>query len=229
MKKLLPPILFLFMTLSSMSQVFVSVHGTITNTENGNPIPNHAVSIAIDSTAGWYYYNIVYTNNSGFYVDTVQVPSGSQGLLFIRTTDCHNYLHEQILNYNPGNLNFTSDFQICNEFSPCQAAFAAYPDSNALYSYRFIDQSLGNITSWNWNFGDGQSSILQNPSHVYSQPGMYTVCLNIQSADSTCVSYSCDTIVVGNTPPCNAAFSYFHFQTDPMQYKLELHNQELTS
>jgi len=216
MKKLLLPVLFFIMALSSISQVFVSIHGTITNTENGNPIPNHAVSIAIDSTAGWYYFNIVYTNNNGFYVDTVQVPSGSQGLLFIRTTDCRNDLHEQILNYNPGNLNFTSDFQICNTNSPCQAAFVAYPDSNAVYSYHFIDQSVGNITNWNWNFGDGQFSILQNPSHVYSQPGMYMVCLNIQSADSTCFSYTCDTIVVGNTPPCNAEFSYFHFQTDPM-------------
>lgn len=31
--------------------------------------------------------------------------------------------------------------------------------------------------SWNWLFGDGSTSIQQNPSHVYAQPGIYTVSL----------------------------------------------------
>ncbi|MBL0343146.1 MAG: PKD domain-containing protein [Bacteroidetes bacterium] len=34
---------------------------------------------------------------------------------------------------------------------------------------------VGNITGWNWTFGDGTTSILQNPPHVYSTPGIYTV------------------------------------------------------
>ncbi len=40
----------------------------------------------------------------------------------------------------------------------------------------FTDQSTG-ITSWNWNFGDGQSSTSQNPYHVYTTPGTKTVIL----------------------------------------------------
>ena len=46
----------------------------------------------------------------------------------------------------------------------------------------FIDSSHSNITSWLWNFGDGNTSTIQNPSHVYSIPGSYTVTLIVTSA-----------------------------------------------
>jgi len=36
-----------------------------------------------------------------------------------------------------------------------------------------------NITSWLWNFGDGTTSTLQNPNHVYTAPGTYNVSLTI--------------------------------------------------
>ena len=46
----------------------------------------------------------------------------------------------------------------------------------------FQDQSTSPypIMSWQWFFGDGDSSRLQNPVHVYTQPGKYTVSLAIQ-------------------------------------------------
>ena len=37
-------------------------------------------------------------------------------------------------------------------------------------------QAYGTLNSWLWSFGDGPSaSTQQNPTHVYSQPGAYTV------------------------------------------------------
>ena len=41
----------------------------------------------------------------------------------------------------------------------------------------FTDQSANNPTSWSWDFGDGVTSTLQNPSHTYSSIGNYTVTL----------------------------------------------------
>lgn len=35
------------------------------------------------------------------------------------------------------------------------------------------------ITSWDWDFGDGQSSTQQSPTHVYTVPGLYTVRLTV--------------------------------------------------
>lgn len=43
----------------------------------------------------------------------------------------------------------------------------------------FKDQSKGNITSWEWDFGDGGSSTSQYPSHQYTEPGSYTVMLTV--------------------------------------------------
>ena len=45
-----------------------------------------------------------------------------------------------------------------------------------------------NATGWMWNFGDGTSSILQNPSHIYPHNGTYTVTL-------TAVSPPCKDVV----------------------------------
>src|SRR5690554_3658040 len=47
----------------------------------------------------------------------------------------------------------------------------------------FMDQSVDNggtpIASWHWDFGDGQSSIVQNPVHAYASPGNYEVILTV--------------------------------------------------
>ncbi|MCK4631920.1 MAG: PKD domain-containing protein [candidate division Zixibacteria bacterium] len=39
----------------------------------------------------------------------------------------------------------------------------------------FTDVSVGDIVSWNWDFGDDVTSTLQNPSHIYNTAGAYTV------------------------------------------------------
>ncbi|MGL4596219.1 MAG: PKD domain-containing protein, partial [Bacteroidia bacterium] len=50
----------------------------------------------------------------------------------------------------------------------------------------FSDQSTiasGNITAWNWDFGDGSNNAFtQNPQHCYTQTGVYTVSLTVYSA-----------------------------------------------
>ncbi len=37
------------------------------------------------------------------------------------------------------------------------------------------------ITSWNWDFGDGETSTLQNPEHTYTEAGAYTVSLTVNN------------------------------------------------
>jgi PKD repeat protein len=44
---------------------------------------------------------------------------------------------------------------------------------------QFVDLSGGDVTRWEWNFGDGHYSEEQNPLHIYTEPGDYTVWLNI--------------------------------------------------
>jgi PKD repeat protein len=49
-------------------------------------------------------------------------------------------------------------------------------------SVQFTDLSIGTPTSWLWSFGDGVTSSEQNPVHVYTSPGAYTVTLTATNA-----------------------------------------------
>jgi PKD repeat protein len=44
---------------------------------------------------------------------------------------------------------------------------------------QFTNQSQGDITSFQWAFGDGETSADQSPSHIFKAPGNYTVRLTI--------------------------------------------------
>ena len=56
-------------------------------------------------------------------------------------------------------------------------------------SFSFTDLSTNNPTSWQWNFGDGGLSSLQNPIHTYTSPGTYTVTLIATNSFGSTVHY----------------------------------------
>lgn len=58
----------------------------------------------------------------------------------------------------------------------------------------------GSITGWAWNFGDGNTSGLQSPSHVYSTPGTYNVTL-VTTSDLGCVSAIFPRTVIAGAKP----------------------------
>ncbi|HEY4797936.1 MAG TPA: PKD domain-containing protein, partial [Bacteroidia bacterium] len=65
----------------------------------------------------------------------------------------------------------------------------------------FINTSTGNPVSWSWNFGDTTSgtnniSSNQNPSHVYSDTGLYCVTLIITDSTGVCKDTSTQCIRV---------------------------------
>ena len=53
------------------------------------------------------------------------------------------------------------------------------------------------ILSWLWNFGDGSTSTLQNPRHIYQQDGSYTVSLRVTSNASQNTETKIGFIAVG--------------------------------
>ena len=72
-----------------------------------------------------------------------------------------------------------------------KAAFRAEPDSGAApLTVQFTDLSLPGsspISSWHWEFGDGQSSDQPDPSHQYAMPGIFEAILTVTT------SVGCDT------------------------------------
>ena len=65
------------------------------------------------------------------------------------------------------------------------------------------------IVSWYWEFGDGDTSTDQNPSHIYGSTGTYTVILTVTD-EHGCVDDATTTIVVTVpiTPPSTCSCCY---------------------
>ncbi len=60
------------------------------------------------------------------------------------------------------------------------AQFTATPTSGTFpLTVNFSNTSTGSITSYAWTFGDGGTSTLASPSHVYAAAGTYTVSLTV--------------------------------------------------
>jgi PKD repeat protein len=109
---------------------------------------------------------------------------------------------------------------------PCNLLvnFSSQPDPNHPLRIKFTNLStpLHPSDSIRWTFGDGTSiSGLQgdpnvaNPTHNYTSPGSYTVCLRVKKNNNTtaatCVREKCATIVVQH--PCNFEVN-FSWQLD---------------
>lgn len=66
------------------------------------------------------------------------------------------------------------------------ADFIGAPRTNSKSAYvEFVDMSLGDFSSWNWDFGDGTFSNERNPVHFYSHPGLFTVSLTTSGISGT--------------------------------------------
>lgn len=88
----------------------------------------------------------------------------------------------------------TSD-TVCTQVIICPApALADYSFTINYPTVDFTDNSQ-NTTTWQWDFGDGNTSTQQNPSHTYSTFGLYQVCLSVED---TCggINTECKNISV---------------------------------
>ncbi len=59
-------------------------------------------------------------------------------------------------------------------------------------SVQFNDTSTGRILSWSWNFGNGVTSTLQNPTYIYTLAGKYTV---VETVDGVRSQRCCEIII----------------------------------
>lgn len=97
-----------------------------------------------------------------------------------------------------------------DETSGVFADFTATPVRGiAPLSVQFTDTSTGAPTAWEWDFeNDGTvDSTQQNPTFVYTTPGVYTVKLVARNADSSGTKTETDLIVAVATPDADFAFT----------------------
>lgn len=80
---------------------------------------------------------------------------------------------------------------------PPEAYFSVKYDCNSSSFISLKDSSIG-ATAWSWNFGDGTTSTLQNPTHTYASGGIYTITLTV--TNGSCTNTTTQTIRLKSQP-----------------------------
>jgi PKD repeat protein len=100
---------------------------------------------------------------------------------------------------NSGTAGFVSIFSSIT--SPVADFTANVTTGTAPIAVRFADNSTNDPTTWSWDFGDGDTSTLQNPSHTYTEAGTYTVNLTVTNAVGSDSEEKVDYITVTEPAP----------------------------
>lgn len=143
---------------------------------------------------GQTFYDYIFPKNSGY-------KTAGQKLItvtakYASATGCT--LDEQKIDYT---------FDV---FDPPEAAFTNTSNFCANSEITFTDESIDNgnpVTAWHWDFGDGQSSIEQNPKHSYINPGLYTVVLKVENSSSCEAKAFSRNVLIQPVPAADFSFS----------------------
>jgi PKD repeat protein len=94
------------------------------------------------------------------------------------------------------------------------ASFYPFVDSSLVYTVYLIENSTGSNLSYYWDFGDGATSTQQYPTHVYSNYGLYDICLTV-SDSSNCVSTSCITLLLDSVQKTFSGYTLIVVPQEP--------------
>ncbi|MDD1694739.1 MAG: PKD domain-containing protein [Methanoregula sp.] len=87
---------------------------------------------------------------------------------------------------------------------PAPSFNADVTSGTAPLTVRFTDTTTNSPLTWEWNFGDGSSSTLQNPAHTYTTPGSYSVVLTVTNAGGSRTATTSQYIVVSSSEVASA-------------------------
>ncbi|MDP1622157.1 MAG: PKD domain-containing protein [Bacteroidales bacterium] len=127
--------------------------------------------------------------------EMVKNPAGNYGWMFKLETE---EKYRCMVFASSDNLNEEWRPKLVIQYTLCTNPVAGFSFTINSHDVQFNDNSSP-AQSWYWTFGDGSSSSEQNPSHHYTNPGDYQVCLEIE--DSCGTSTHCDIINIECTLP----------------------------
>lgn len=71
----------------------------------------------------------------------------------------------------------------------------------------FFSTSTGDVTSFQWDFGDGQTGSGEDVTHIYAQPGTYQVTLVVAIANNACTDALTQSVTILPQPVCDFNFT----------------------
>lgn len=161
--------------------------GQVTNKSNGAPITNQEIIVTTDTLnePNFLYTAKLYTDNEGYFYDTIATPE-QKGSFDIHTKDFENISHDTTVyyrfNWSENNVleaNFVLPNALGSSVYQANFKYMSNPGGNNNLVYQFTDLTNSSaIVLWEWDFGDGFTSIEQNPLHTYSEAGVYRIKLS---------------------------------------------------
>ena len=157
------------------------VHFGLNGNQNTNFVQQNVDLTLVDSISFWGYGEgttspfKVYIGNSS---RTFSATSDTWTKYTIATSN-YTGIHTITIRWLVNSACFDVD-DFSTEVSKNQANFSASTTEGLRpLPVEFNDKSLGLITDWLWDFGDGTTSTEQNPTHIYTKSGKYTVKLTV--------------------------------------------------
>lgn len=190
----------------SQALPLLTVNGFISDSETGKPATNQEVFIATPGNIGVSLN--VFTDSLGFYSALIS-PQTPQGYLMVYTYSCDKEVYKEIISYS-SSANFSVNFSLCPSTTKvCEAGFyyTVNPSNPNLIRFYDISSSKHDIESTLWDFGDGTTSGLSNPDHLFNDSGSYQVSLHVITTDN-CDAEFIDTLVIAEVAYdfCNANY-----------------------
>jgi PKD repeat protein len=218
-------ILILFLATASFFDAkaeLVNVSGFVIEDDNSQPLNNHVLLVTIKSpNSPLIFQEKLFTDDQGFYNNTFKIPY-SFGYVQIATVDCNNHLQTFNGYFSPLTPNVVANFFICFEqgMSFCSADFAYSRNPGNQSQVLFRQTAFGDHLQFEWDFGDGNTSDLPNPVNVFSEPGIYEVCLAISDTSGNCTDVICRNVEIApQITACPADFVYFPVTESPGTYE----------
>jgi gliding motility-associated-like protein len=145
-------------------------------TDQSAPTTNSSFSIASPTIAGTYHYRLV-TGQS----------------VNISSSECVVASNELLVTVAP-----TPTASFTGAASTCLGSPTPFVDKSTTGG--------GTISSWQWDFGDGQTNTSQNPLHTYAAAGNYTVNLTVTNSNGCTAAAMPLSVHISSLPV--ALFSY---------------------
>ncbi|MBR9921284.1 MAG: PKD domain-containing protein [Bacteroidetes bacterium] len=95
----------------------------------------------------------------------------------------------------------------CDDLCFGYEADFSYEIDHSNLSIDLTDLSSSGTDTWEWTFGDGETSNLQNPVHTFAEAGTYEICLIATDTNLDCSDTLCIDIEVGGFF-CEASFTF---------------------
>jgi|GEM_PF-549658 len=149
-------------------------------------------------------------NSEARFIDYIHYDFGD-GNTSTQSNPIHNYLRE-------GNYIITQTVE--NSVTNCKDVFvdsvqiifppkclAGFTYAIHLDTLKLLNQA-SNFTGLQYTLGDGNSTLNENPIHVYKRSGSYTICQTVVNSITNCSETKCETIQIVLPKTCEANFTY---------------------